>query len=81
MPVAAVCVTEVGYAVFGPWHPNTLTDLLECDEDPYITPAGVTPDWVLRLRAAATECVAGHPGGLSPGRARCGHFPCRGVRP
>lgn len=67
-----------GGDVFGGWHPNTLTDLLECQQDPYITPAGVVPEWVQQLQAAAKECRDGHPAGLV-GRQRCGCFGCRGV--
>lgn len=65
-------------AEYGGWVPNTLTDLLECERDPYITPSGVVPGWVLALRAAAAECVAGHPAGLAD-RSRCGRFGCRGA--
>ena len=68
----------IDYAVFGGWYPNTAAELLECEQDPYITPAGVTPDWVLQLRAAARECRNGHPAGLI-GRTRCGYFGCRGM--
>jgi hypothetical protein len=71
-------VTTCSGAVYGGWHPNTAADLLACEQDPYITLAGVTPDWVLKLRAAALECVSGHPSGLL-GRARCGRFGCNGV--
>lgn len=66
------------YAIYGGWQPVDLVDLAECEADPYITPAGVTPSWVLEIRAAAAECRAGHPSGLD-GRSRCGVFGCRGV--
>lgn len=67
------------YDVYGGWHPTTLDELLECEQDPYITAAGVTPDWVLAIQAAARECRAGHPAGLDEGRIRCGVFGCRGA--
>lgn len=68
-----------GGDVYGGWQPTTLTDLLECENDPYITPIGVTPDWVLELRAAAEDCRAGHPSGIASGRAYCAMQRCRGV--
>lgn len=37
-------------------YPVDLLDLT----DPYITPAGVTPEWVTRLRDAATAPTCGH---------------------
>lgn len=67
-----------GYDIYGGWQPTTLTDLLDCESDPYITPVGVTPPWVLQLRVATAECRAGHPAGLAT--ARCGVFGCRGVQ-
>lgn len=69
---------STAYDVYGDWQPTTLDELLECEQDPYITEAGVTPDWVLAIQAAARECRAGHPAGLT-GRLRCGVFGCRGV--
>ena len=69
---------SAGYDVYGGWQPTTLDELLECEEDQYITEAGVTPDWVLAMQAAVRECRAGHPTGLV-GRARCGVFGCQGV--
>lgn len=69
---------STAYDVYGGWHPNTLDELLEVEQDPYVTPAGVTPDWVSALQAAGAECAAGHPQGL-PGRSRCGLFGCQGV--
>jgi hypothetical protein len=65
--------------VYGGWQPTTLLDLLECEQDPYITPAGVTPVWVVELRAAARECRAGYPAETSA-NGRCGMFGCRGHR-
>lgn len=67
-----------GGDVFGGWQPTTLLDLAECEADPYITPAGVIPTWVVELRTAASACRNGHPAGLV-GRRRCGMFGCRGV--
>jgi hypothetical protein len=66
------------YDVYGGWQPTTLTDLVEVEADPYITPVGVTPEWVLAIRAAGEECSNGHPAGLT-GRTHCGMFGCRGV--
>lgn len=63
--------------LYGGWQPTTRADLLECERDPYITRAGVVPDWVRQLRNAARECRAGHPSG-SPANGRCGRFGCRG---
>lgn len=67
------------YAVYGGWVPNTAADLAFCEAEPYITPAGVVPEWVVAMRAAAAECIAGHPAGLA-GRTHCGRFGCQGVR-
>lgn len=69
---------STGYDIYGGWQPTTLIDLLDCETDPYITPAGVTPTWVLQIRAAAAECRAGHPAGLRRG-TRCGVFGCEGA--
>lgn len=70
-------MTAATYPTYGGWQPSTLTDLVDCEADPYITPAGIVPDWVLSLQAAAAECRAGHPAGLV-GRTHCGVFGCRG---
>jgi hypothetical protein len=70
---------HVGYAVYGSWVPNTPEDFAECERDPYITPAGVVPEWVTALHAAGAECQAGHPAGLT-GRQFCGFQRCGGVR-
>lgn len=53
--------------IYGGWQPTTEAHLAECVAEPYITPVGVTPQWVLDLRAA----VAG------PDVCRCGRFPVR----
>ncbi len=71
---------SAAYDVYGGWHPNTLDELLDVEEDPYITPAGVDPDWVIALKAAAAECAAGHPEGLTDDRLHCGMFGCGGAR-
>lgn len=63
--------------LYGGWQPVTLLDLVECAADPYITPVGVTPEWVTQLRAAAAECKAGHPTSEPP-HGRCGMFGCQG---
>lgn len=67
------------YDTYGGWSPTTLDELLECEQDPYITAAGIDPDWVVALKAAGAACAAGHPQGLPEGRAYCGIFGCRGV--
>lgn len=72
-------IPRYGGDVYGGWEPTTLIDLLECEQDPYITPAGVDPQWVLDLRAAAKECRDGHPAGLPPGRRFCGFQRCAGA--
>jgi hypothetical protein len=56
-----------GYAVFGGWIPTSPAELAECEADPYITPAGVLPEWVEQLRAAVA----------SPEVCTCGKFPVR----
>lgn len=53
--------------VYGGWQPTTPADMALCEADPYITPAGVVPAWVLELRAAVA----------SPEVCTCGHFPVR----
>ena len=68
-----------GYAVFGSWHPNTPEEIAEVEADPYITRVGVTPDWVVAIRRAAEECLAGHPAGLAEGRRHCARFGCQGT--
>lgn len=71
-------MSTAAYDVYGGWQPTTLDELLECQDDPYITEVGVMPDWVIEIQAAARECRAGHPAGLTS-RTRCGVFGCRGA--
>lgn len=56
-------IPGAAYDVYGGWQPTTLDELLECEQDPYITEAGVMPDWVLEIQAAARECPCWPPGG------------------